>query len=82
MRDSTKRNLPAIHPDTPLTPNERKAIASDAAKKALRIKENEEYYKDFFACTLPRMVRILGMADEVSERLTRNKLDVPSKKEK
>ena len=71
MRDSQRRALPAINPDAPLTPNERKAIASDAAKKALRIKENEEYYKDFFDCTLPRMVRILGMADEVFDRLNK-----------
>lgn len=82
MRDSTKRNLPAIHPDTPLTPNERKAIASDAARKALKIKENQKVLDEYFESTLPRMIRILGMADEVSERLTRNKLDVPSRKEK
>lgn len=71
MRDSTKRNLPAIHPDTPLSPNERKAIANDAARKALKIKENEEYYKDFFDCTLPRMVRILGVLDDASSKLTK-----------
>ena len=71
MRDSTKRNLPAINPDTPLTPNERKAIANDAARKALRIKENEEYYKDFFKGPLPRMTRILGMADEVFNMLNK-----------
>ena len=71
MRDSTKRNLPAIHPDTPLSPNERKAIANDAARKALRIKENQKTLDDYFACTLPRMVRILGVLDDASSKLTK-----------
>lgn len=82
MRESQRRMQPAINPDAPLSPNERKAAQQDLARKALRVKENEEYYKDFFASTLPRMMRILDMADAVSERLTQTKLDVPSRKEK
>lgn len=69
MRDSQRRALPAINPDAPLTPNERKAIEGDAARKALRIKENQKVLDEYFESTLPRMIRILGIADEVSAKL-------------
>ena len=69
-----------ITPTTP--PSQAQAIIKAEKRRQQKIDENKKVLDEYMACTLPRMMRILDMADAVSERLTQTKLDTVSRKEK
>jgi hypothetical protein len=49
--------------------NQARAIMDAEKRRQKMIEENQKVLDEYMACTLPRMVRILGIVDEVSTKL-------------
>lgn len=58
-----------ITPTTP--PSQAQAIIKAEKRRQQRIDENKKVLDEYFESTLPRMIRILGMADEVFDKLNK-----------
>lgn len=71
MRDSQRRNQPAIHPDAPLHHNARTAMQQDEKRKQQSIAENNETYKE--VTLRSKEARMLHAWDDFMGRLHGNR---------
>lgn len=71
MRDSQRRNLPAIDPDAPPHHNARTAMQQDEQRKQQRIAENNETYKE--VTLRSKEARMLHAWDDFMGRLHGNR---------
>lgn len=51
--------------------NQARAIMDAEKRRQKMIEDNQKVLNEYFESTLPRMIRILGMADEVFDRLNK-----------
>ena len=65
------KNAPPVHPDAPLSHNERRALQIEAKRREELRQENERTYRAHLTSTLPRMVRILEGVKANEEERTR-----------